>query len=61
MFRPRLFPRYSDALKQTFESGQRFRAQAQPHGARGVDGAGANGGGGVGVGSGREVKTGAKT
>ena len=46
MFRPRLFPKYSDALKQTFESGQRFRAQAQPHGARDVDGAGANGGGG---------------
>ena len=53
MFRPRLFPRYSDALKQTFESGQRFRAQAQPHGARGAEGRGANGGGADGGGADR--------
>ena len=47
MYKPRLFPRFSDVLKHNFESGQRFRAQAQGgvSGDRGGDGGGERDGG----------------
>ena len=47
MYKPRLFPRFSDVLKHNYESGQRFRAQAQGgvSGDRGGDGGGERDGG----------------